>query len=207
MACSGDSSGSSFTNFECSDETHLVQHCNHCRSNEACASIYDIEYHAAEDCTTEQRKRFSKSYLLFYKNTYNRGFCGEERIEFCDASDGSVGSKAHFSKVMYTVYGPACQDSEVFKVYGANGFCYCGEGCDKTYNNPLLDYLLGTLIVLLVVHILFNFTIFWKKTYTLTKEGELDDALPQQRLFRKQGLRLHDSPATRKKLFPPYLKR
>lgn len=188
MACSGDSSGSSFSAFECSDDTHLAQHCNLCRNNDACALTYDITYHATDACTTEQRKRFSKAYLLFYKNTYNRGFCGDERVEFCDTRDGSVGSKAHFSKVMYSVYGPACQDSEVFKVYGSNGFCYCGDGCDKTYNNPLLDHLLGALILLLVVHILFNFSSFWHKTYWRSKENAKDQLLPASESFTEKGI-------------------
>tara|TARA_B110000196_G_scaffold320186_1_gene341008 strand:+ start:539 stop:1183 length:645 start_codon:yes stop_codon:yes gene_type:complete len=182
MACDGpEAVGAN----DCHNETQLTQHCSSCRQDEVCSRLYDIEYHESDDCTGAIKTHFSRSYLIFYNNTYNRGFCGSKKEAFCDTRDAYVGSDSHFTTTLYSVYGPACKDGEVFKVYASqNGYCYCGDGCNKDYNNPLLDYLLGALIGLLCIHILFNFSTYWHKAFINAKDG----VRPTQDVFRRRGL-------------------
>lgn len=152
---------------QCQTPLHLRNHCNACKRFEQCSFIYNLEY-AEADCSANEELLFHNAYNLFYTNVYDKGMDATKRLKWCDITNSTIGQDAEMSMTLYSVYGPSCDIGERFQVYQspsktpANGFCYCGSTCDKTYSNPLLDYLLSILIGLMFIHIMFNFGKYWR---------------------------------------------
>lgn len=152
---------------QCTAASHTLTRCNACKQFTECAFIYNLD-HADSDCTSDEGDTFFRAYNLFYTDTYGKGMTASKRLGWCDVTNLDASKNAEMSMTLYSVYGPSCDVGERFQVYQgiadstANGFCYCGPTCDKTYTNPLLDYLLSILIGLMAIHILFNFGRYWR---------------------------------------------
>lgn len=146
---------------KCSTDAHYDTMCDKCIVDKKCARLYHIGTGTAPTtCSDTDRSLFRLMWVHLYDDRAY-GLPIDDQSKFC-----TVGEQTRANALLlYYLWGPSCNDGEIFEIYpgGQSGYCYCGDDCEKSYSNPKTNNLLTALAVILGANILFNAILLYKR--------------------------------------------